>query len=601
MKEIRAPFREHLKKTQNLELNAGPHSVIDYLHDQLEAESDPILKFFLQGELAFYSKDYKNALKNYLQVHDVPDYQFFCHRASALLSHDIGQKTKALIFANKALKMHPEDLMTLNILNILYTSFHEEEKAEAIREHIDKLQQFQDHPLFNEILTDIKELADHNLKDLHACNEPLSEELFTLETPAKEAQEPFKENEIGVAKEILREFVVGHKEPGFLELVEDQDLFISFAKEHMIKNPEALFSKWDASHVEDLLESSSKHYQKQLEDYLQKASSRPIFQDNLMMLLNTWNKAPDFPMKEKNDFNDGLFIRFGKKGIAINPGRRFLEALHEKNFTLLDIDYVIVTHPGRETVQNLSCIFELASKLNSIKPHLIHYYLNQIIYDEMIQFLQPLSRKEKSTIHCLDIYLDSPHGEKIELEKEFILHYFLTPKSFNPISPRSSLNLGIKLELEASCQKRTIAYVSDSSWSPVLPERIGPVDILIVGFGSTEKTDLEKEQYLNETLGYYGTLSLLQEAPPLLALITEFDRKIAGARLEIIKKIRENLFYVDQNPAILPGDPNLFVDLAHLKVQCSITKEWINPHVAKIVQGADPDGGFLFLSPSSYI
>jgi len=574
MREIAIPFTEHLKKTQQYS-DESQGFLIEYLRDQLR--EDPLNELFWQGEIAFHSKDYKNALKHYLQAKDLPDYKFYCYRASAFLSHEIGQNTKALIFANKALKIHPEDHLTLKILDSLYAEYDEWEKRDMIRAYAQELQESRSESETFEILSGIKSLVNQNLKDLH--ENPEDDEMNWDSTEAL------------VAGEILKEFI----DEAPCHFKETEECFTSFAT----KVPEQ-------TNMVDKLEEYSRRHQKHLEDYLQKVLSRPAPQENCMLLMNTWSKDSQglsLPTEHPsmNEQNDGLFIRFAGKGIAVNPGPRFLEALYKKNFSLLDIDYVIVTHSRREAFQDISGIFELASEINRLlgKPHVIHYYFNRIAYQEMIQILKPRYRQEKSALHCLEIYLDTPDVEKIELQKGITLGYFLTSKSFNPLNPSGSLNLGIKLDLQEGTKKRSIAYVSSSQWTPLLGAHVGDADILIAGFGYTQKSDLEGERYLDDCLGYFGTATLIQESPPALAIITEFDKRVAGARLEIIKKIRENVELPETT--VIPGDPDLFVDLSDIKIRCSITGSLVAPDLAKVVQGSDPVSGLQFLSPASYI
>lgn len=388
------------------------------------------------------------------------------------------------------------------------------------------------------------------------------------------------------ACEILKEFIDGK-----------QDFFSSYA----LKTKE---SSLEETSLLDKLDDYSKSTHKLIEEYLNTTAKKNPCLQNGMMLFNTWNqnaKRLSLPNQNKNaEFSDGLFIRWAGKGIAINPGSGFLESLYKKNFSVLDIDAIIVTH-SRHAFQEIVNIYELSSAINTQagKPHVIDYYFNRLVYQEMIQILKPRYRQEKSTLQCLEIYLDTPDVESIDLGQGIRLGYFLTSPAFNPLHPTESLNLGIKLELQEGDRKRSIAYVSSCPWSPLLQQQIGNSDFLIVGFGTTKKTDLEKERYLDEALGYFGTLTLLQETLPRLAFITEFDQQAAGARLEIIKQIRDEL--AQNGTIVLPGDPDLFIGLDHGEIQCTVTQEWIDPHVAKIVQGVHPLGGLQFLSPKSYI
>lgn len=642
MKETTTIFTEYLKKTQQLGLNTNPDFLIGYIQNQLDLPQEPLFETLLQGDLAFYTKDYKSALKYYLQAKELPDFHFFSHRASAMLSNEIGQKSKALIFANKALKIHPEDFCTLKILETLYRGY-DENKAKEIKTLLDKVRNIPNPASLHSVLSDIRSLADTNLKELNASCESPAEELFAQDVQTREndlrnaedALEPVykatgyrsskdreeaaqKACDLPVAKEVLKEFITEttykYRFPRGEESLPPSGTSSALGGHSVdsLSHRKNLKNSDSGSALESCmitkLDEYTRRYQKLLEDYIEEVSSRVECQENCLFAFNTWSKdIKDLPLPlhldPRKSINDGIYLRFKGKGIAINPGRHFLEALHKKSFSLLDIDYVIVTHSKREALQDISHIYDLNSQLNRLlgKPHVIQYYFNRATYQEMIQILKPRYRQEKSALHCLELYLDTPDVERIELQEGITLGYFLTAQSFNPFSPVESLNLGIKLELEDRELTRTVGYVSGSQWTPILGHHIGSVDVLIAGFGTTQQSDLEKERYLDDCLGYYGTLSLIEEAPPTLALLGEFNKTVAGARLEIVKKLREDSASASPNTTVLPIDPDLNVDLEKMQIQCSVTKEWIPPCLAKIVQGSDPLGNLQFLSPSSYI
>lgn len=626
MKETATIFTDYLKKTQQLGLSSNPDFVIGYIQNLLDLPQDPFFELLLLGDLAFYTNDYKSALKYYLQVKEIPDSPFYCHRASAMLSSELGHKTKALVFAHKALKIHPEDPCTLKILEALLKAL-DEKKAKEVREFHERICSCKNLESLPLLVSEIRNLAEQNLKELMAAPEKETEELFALGTPAKEKEHKtriledgemtYKSLDSPIAKDVLKEFLT---EAAFKQRVPTQES-IELSKINALLEEHAISSKLlhQKSHqgmsgnsletgMISKLEEFSRRYQKLLEDYLEEVSSRVNCQDNCLFAFNTWSKdIKDLPIPShldpRKNVSDGIFLRFKEKGIAINPGRHFLEELHKRSFSLLDINYVIVTHSKREVLQDIAHIYDLTTQLNRLlgKPHVIHYYFNRATYQEMVQILKPRYRQEKSSLHCLELYLDTPDVESIELQEGITLGYFLTAQTFNPFSPVESLNLGLKLELEDKNLSRTIGYVSSTQWTPLLGHHIGSVDVLLSGFGTTQQSDLAKERYLDDCLGYYGTLSLLQEAPPTIALLTEFNKTVAGARLEIVKKIREDIANISADTTVLPADPGLNVDLEKMQIQCSITKEWIAPHFAKIVQGSDPLGSLQYLSPSSYI
>ena len=64
---------------------------------------------FFAGERAFYNHHYEVALKHYLKAAGIPQFQFFCFRASAFLFNTLQNSEKSLSFAGKALQLDPLD------------------------------------------------------------------------------------------------------------------------------------------------------------------------------------------------------------------------------------------------------------------------------------------------------------------------------------------------------------------------------------------------------------------------------------------------------------------------------------------------------------
>jgi hypothetical protein len=211
----------------------------------------------------------------------------------------------------------------------------------------------------------------------------------------------------------------------------------------------------------------------------------------------------------------GVFIRWNGKGIAINPGENFLQHFHAQGLHIYDIDYVIVTGSRPSCYAEVKELYDINYELNKVSPslHVIHYYFCHQAYQELSRVLKPHFKQERETLHSLEIFLDSPDVEKVELAEGIHLHYFST-SSRDTFSTRNThkderndknnAELGIKLELKTlSADKEEksgvrIGYVGQCPWNPLLAHHLGHCDLLMTHFGNASTNDINKISYQAE-------------------------------------------------------------------------------------------------------
>lgn len=281
----------------------------------------------------------------------------------------------------------------------------------------------------------------------------------------------------------------------------------------------------------------------------------------------------------------GLFLRWKGKGIALNPGARFLHQFHAQGLHIRDLDFVIVTHEDYADVKE---IYALNYQLNQLseEQHVIHYYFPQHACQELSGILKPHFKQERHMLHSLELFEDSSEVEKQELASGITLHYFSATKA----------SLGIRLELKSEEGNRSIGYLSHMAWSPLLAHHLGACDLLITGFGNTEPQDYQKLAYSADCLGYYGTATLLEEVAPKLLLCGEFGGREGDIRLELVQKLRSELAERRQAPVILPADTGLCVQLKTLKVRCSLSQTWSEAASIRVVKKERAFGQLAYLS-----
>lgn len=567
----------------------------EYLASQPEQTSQEQM---LRGEKAFYQGNYELALKHYLKAHDLPDFHFFCYRASAYVSYKMGKTNKAFFFSKKAIKLHPEDAYTRHIYELLKHLEGEESSSSEIFDSQQECAQEcysspDDEPVSSQnaepsLTQELEELS-------HIFQERLSlnESLFSQEEKAPSPYYQEKESHPKSYPEYKSERLASN-EKGLEERI------LSFQKEH---------KDW-------------------VSDYREKAKKSRIKNDDLFLVLNGWEQHLEsdstlphlLQLQQLKKTTGGLYLRWSGKGIAINPGIDFLERLHREGLYVNDIDVVIVTRDTPEAYADLQSIYNLNYQLNRDQHelHIINYYLNQRAYQNVSRILKPNFKQERNTIHCLDLFLDSPDVEKIQINEEITLNYFPTTwgksnkESSETREYNASSTYGITLELKHS-HRRTltgsnslrIGYISGTPWSPMLAAGLGKCDLLVTGVDGTNTADWSRRAYNTESLGYYGIYTLLEEVVPKILVCTEFSGSDGDIRLEFTKKLRrdyaQHIPRTGQSAAILPGDTGLYINLTNLKVRCSFSNTLIDPDDLHIVKLRDFFGKLQYLSPNCLI
>jgi hypothetical protein len=366
--------------------------------------------------------------------------------------------------------------------------------------------------------------------------------------------------------------------------------------------------------LDDRIKNYKEEEEKLISDYIVAADTRKQPLDNSLFVLHGWekNKSQEtighslLKSKEANT-TGGLFIRWNGTGVAINPGKNFLNNLHQQGLHIKDVDCVVVTRDAPESYCETEAIYKLNYQVNAANRtsddlHIIHYYLNQQAYRQISAQLKPNFKQERNTVHCLELFIDSPEVEKVELNERLTLQYFLTRTQDDLSTTNDSTScLGIRLECKGADGRSlsTLGYLSGTPWSPLLSHNLGRCDILITGLEDTSPSDYSKVKYNEDSLGYFGCYSLMEEVAPRILIVSEFSGKQGDIRVEVSKKMRQEYAYSsDQRTVVLPGDTELTLNLQTLQVQCSVTKKLVDPSQVRVIKTVDAFGRLQYLSPS---
>lgn len=598
-------FENYLKKVRELVSqqqnnsqadNADNHEIIEIIEAQQEASAgNSSDEAFLLGEMNFYNGYYEQSLKHYLEAKEIPCFQFFCYRASCLVSYERGQQERALNFAQKALRLDSQDPIMLQI----FASLQSVDSAER-----SDLSQAQEEQFTADISGQESAAADEKTAETCQLHE------YALQTA-----------EINEAvQNCIQKSCTGSSGSSSFSTTETH-----FSTKHHVSDrmPQSSFDlelsqrfpSIVASENKDGLEQRIGFFQnsqtENMQNYLQQAEKNSKLIENALYVLNGWPAHAQKSLlftEESRKSCGGHYLRWNGKGIVINPGPGFLDNFHRQGLCIRDIDFVIVTRNNREAYADVRSISELNHQLNKVAPdrQILHYYLHQKVCQELAPFLKPSFKQARNTIHKLEMYLDSPDVERIELEEGISLHYFQAtmPGSSNSYQEDehafNNSNLGIRLELTNDVKKLKIGYLSGLTWSPLIAHHLGHCDLMLAAFGNTNAGDYSKLGYNEDSLGYYGVSTLFEELAPRLMLLTEFGGREGDIRIEVVKRMRSE--QLNRSPqlssVLLAADVGLVVDLNNLNIRCSISEASVAAKNVSVVASCESFGHLRYLSSS---
>ncbi len=562
----------------------------------------------LHGEEAFYRGKYKAALKHYLSAQSVPNFHFFCYRASAFVSKELDRGAKAVSYARKALKIYPNDPITLKLLTDLLEGYRESEEAAELKSRFETPVEegeieTRSFAIAEEELNELENLfVDETEEEKESMSEQTEENQATLLEPTIEAPEA---PDLSAATEKSTQAIDALEQLAASDYQVETESTSNFLSTNLGVDMETGQS----------LESRIKRYQRSqveaMSEYVESALKKSRSNERFLTVLHGWNYEREDLLTQQllpsgyRHTTGGYFIRWNGKGVVINPGRSFLRNFHNAGHHVNEIDYVVVTRDDHESLEDVRAIYDLNYGQNKMAAdlHIINYYLNQQSHRAINTQLKPHFKQERNTVHCLDLYVDSPDIESIALDEGITLHYFPTSSSNGAI--------GIKLELEnrdvvalgeEGCNRVSVGYVSGAPYSPQLVNHLIGTDLLLTGFGGTNANDYGKLKHNEETLGFFGNYSLVEEVAPAILLFSEFNGREGDIRAEIARKLKQEFAYsAHNNSAVYPGDTGFRINLETLKVRSSVGSDEVDPSQVRIAKTKEAFGQLQYLSPNSFI
>ncbi|HEY6154690.1 MAG TPA: MBL fold metallo-hydrolase [Candidatus Udaeobacter sp.] len=333
----------------------------------------------------------------------------------------------------------------------------------------------------------------------------------------------------------------------------------------------------------------------QYDKYLNRPSSD---RNDTFSVLRGWSSAVTLMEgSERRWRGGGYFLKWRCCGIVIDPGFDFLRNFHDARYHGREVDVVAVTHNHPDHNSDLNAIDDLRYELyrrrtqdpyTPVRPYLLF----------MDQDTQTGTKfgYEAPEHHYEPIVMPSGFPQLVDAAKHPAkLPFRLTPFKVNHGADVAHA-MGFVVELldkrnRCSCR---IGYTGDTEFFPDLASHLLNCDMLIAHIsqpGMDELIDDKKAKSLH--LGYRGTIRLLQESKPKLALIGEFWAGFSDLRIDLVKALRVRSGFT----GILPAGLGLHIRLPSLEIECTQCHKPVPFERIRVSPPSDRFGDLSYLCP----
>lgn len=323
--------------------------------------------------------------------------------------------------------------------------------------------------------------------------------------------------------------------------------------------------------LEEMIQKSQQQNKEWLLSYL--TFGKSLQPENSLLFLDGFDEVEGMiPAKTTG----GFFLSYEGFGIAVNPGKHFLERFHDAGHHISEIDAIVVTRDEQEDYQDLQAIYQLNLQCNhnTSEFHLIRYFLHPAVYRKVSAQLKPHFKQERNALMSLDLFEDR---ETLELSNKIKMSYMHAQKN-------QEANLALVFDL----QSKKIGYFAHAPYSLDCLTMLNQCEVMILGFDETNSQDLMMHEPLERSLGFSGTFNLCNELGPKVAFIVEHSGAIGDVRMELAKRLKTTLAKENCSTVLFPVECGLSLDLSHMKLKGTYD-EWMDLRSARVIQ---PDGPF---------
>ena len=413
----------------------------------------------------------------------------------------------------------------------------------------------------------------------------------------------------------------------------EKELFFNSGDKLEEKSPFLLPEK-----IKQLLEQK----EKPVEIYLDKHRRRHFLDHNCLLMLKAFSSSMPILLNYADGdgrySGGGFFIRWNGKGIAVDPGYRFVENLHDAGYTVLDVDIVIITHEHIDHSNDIRLLDDLhfnASVSNKdheynwdpnrfsisrdeIPFHKISWYMDAVTCEEVLVFSKKKSGFSPlcNNLYCINVnadeterlkknfagYIDVITEPAIRIEKDIVLKIFPTRhEQIESGGRREFLHHTFGCVIECSSkdlESRYIGYTSDTSVKEKdvygdMKSAFQKCQIIIANISGIYEDDLLLQNAKARHLGYYGCYKIVKDllktekAGLKYYLLSEFSNQVSDIRYDISRYLQEELEKIADSvscsgPLVLPAEIGLTINLDTFGIKCSSCKNYSdNIHVIR--------------------
>lgn len=366
--------------------------------------------------------------------------------------------------------------------------------------------------------------------------------------------------------------------------------------------------------------------EKPVEIYLDRHKRRNFLEKNCLLILKAFSSSMPILLNYSNDIErysgGGFYIRWNGKGIAVDPGYKFVENLHRAGFSVLDVDVVVVTHEHIDHSSDIRLLDDLhfnASKNHKDQeynwnpegfyiskddkiPHKISWYLDPVTYETVQTFadrnsgfsplcniLYCVSVDQFETERLKKVFPENRNiltHQAIQIGTDIVMQVFPTCHEQKNTRTYFGHTFGCTFEcMSKDRQSIQIGYTSDTSINEVsvydgMINKLQNCQIIIANISGIYEDDILLKNAKARHLGYYGCYKIAYDilktrhSPVKYYLLSEFSNQVSDIRYDVSKYLQKELNkcseqFSQKKPLVLPAEIELEINLNTFGVKCS--------------------------------
>lgn len=361
----------------------------------------------------------------------------------------------------------------------------------------------------------------------------------------------------------------------------------------------------DDEHDDKLMAAIREAKETQYHKYVKKPGSG---RDACLSILRGWSSAVTLlEGSERRWRGGGYFIRWRGHGIVIDPGFDFLRNFHDAGYHGREISLVIVSHDHPDHNSDLKDIDDLRYELFKLCLEDDHKHLPDgtpdpgglpylLVWDENTSHsVKFASGKPRHRLPAITLASGFPQPVNLE-EHETRLPLRIIPfKASHGSDVIHAMGFVIELLDEQHQPALRLGYTADTAYFPELASKLAGCDALIAHISQPSTQELQDETKLKTVhLGYRGTIKLLHETHPPLALIGEFWAGYTDLRIALTKGLRHHTGLKH----ILPTGLGMHLSLPALEIECTDCRQPTPYASVRVAPPTDEFGNLAYLCPS---